>query len=499
MRVCIVDDILENAKYVQRVLADYETYLFDKPREALEFVRVNPIDILVTDQKMPGLTGIELVQGIREFSDDFIALVISAYTDSDDLIDAVNSNLIYKYVVKPFSPQVLLQHVQRASEKLELLRSNATLQQRLRLQNEALQQENRALRQNTAPAFDLFVGEDPAMNRVKELTQIYSASEEPVLVTGETGTGKELLARAIHESSRRREGPFLPLNCSALQESMLESELFGHAKGAFTGAEREKRGLLEAADEGTLFLDEIGDMPAALQAKLLRAIQFGTFIPVGSTEERTVDVRIISATNKNLREDVARGSFRSDLFYRINPLHIHIPPLRKRRRDIVPILRRVAEIRHLPMPTFSPEAKEALLSHSFPGNVRELGSILERLVLMQRRRGLEEIGLKELVEALDLPAVPGGGEAWPRLDELGVLFDQRPMAESEREPELRLPEPGEELSLSRLIAELEGRIIRHVLEQEEGNISRTARRLGMSRQGLKNKLRINEANRKQTS
>lgn len=188
MRVCIVDDIVENAKYVQRVLADYETYLFDKPREALEFVRVNPIDILVTDQKMPVLTGIELVQSIREFSDDFVALVISAYTDSDDLIDAVNSNLIYKHIVKPFSPQVLLQHVQRACEKLELLRSNATLQQRLRIQNEALQQENRALRQNLAPAFDIFVGEDPAMDRVRELTQIYAGSEEPVLVTGETSS-----------------------------------------------------------------------------------------------------------------------------------------------------------------------------------------------------------------------------------------------------------------------------------------------------------------------
>lgn len=494
--MCIVDDILENAKYVQRVLADYETYLFDKPREALEFVRVNPIDILVTDQKMPGFTGIELVASIREFTDDFIALVISAYTDSDDLIDAVNSNLIYKYIVKPFSPQVLLQHVQRASEKLELLRSNATLQQRLRLQNEALQQENRALRQNVAPAFDIFVGEDPAMHRVKELTQIYSSSEEPVLITGETGTGKELLARAIHESSRRREGPFLPLNCSALQESMLESELFGHSRGAFTGADREKRGLLEAADGGTLFLDEIGDMPAALQAKLLRAIQFGTFIPVGSTEERSVNVRILSATNKNLRGAVARGSFRSDLFYRINPLHIHIPPLRKRRRDIFPILRRLAEIRHLSFPPFSPEAKEALLSHNFPGNVRELGSILERLVLMQRRRGLEQIELRELVEALDLPASPGGGETWPRLGELGVLFDEQGCAE-EAAPQLLLPEPGEEISLAELVADLEERIIRHVLEQEGGNISRSARRLGMSRQGLKNKLRINEGQRKQ--
>ena len=492
MRVCIVDDILENAKYVQRVLADYETYLFDKPRDAMEFVRVNPIDILITDQKMPGLTGIELVLSIREFSDDFVALVISAYTDSDDLIDAVNSNLIYKYIVKPFSPQVLLQHVQRASEKLELLRSNATLQQRLRLQNEALQQENRVLRQNLAPAFDLVVGEDPAMDRVRELTQIYAGSEEPVLVTGETGTGKELLARAIHESSRRREGPFLPLNCSALQESMLESELFGHARGAFTGADREKRGLLEAADGGTLFLDEIGDMPAALQAKLLRAIQFGTFIPVGSVEERSVDVRIISATNKNLREDVARGSFRGDLFYRLNPLHIHIPPLRKRRRDIFPILKRLAEIRHLPLPAFSGEAKEALLAHSFPGNVRELGSILERLVLRQRRLRQEQVELRDLVDALDLPAKPRGEDGWPRPDEVGALFEAGPRATATGAAAIPLPEPGEDVSLAQLVSSLEERVIRHVLEQEEGNISRTARRLGMSRQGLKNKLRIHE-------
>ncbi|MCG8479957.1 MAG: sigma-54 dependent transcriptional regulator, partial [Spirochaetales bacterium] len=478
MRVCIVDDIIENARYVRRILVDYETHLFNDPREALEFVRANPIDILITDQKMPELTGIELVRTITETTEDFVTLVISAYTDSDDLIDAVNSNLIYKYVVKPFSPQVLLQHVQRAADHLTLRRSNAMLQRRLRLQNEVLRQENSALRRNDARPFDVFIGEDPVMEKIKELTRIYAPSAEPVLITGETGTGKELLARAVHESSQRRNDPFLPINCSALQESMLESELFGHAKGAFTGAERAKAGLLEAADGGTLFLDEIGDMPAVLQAKLLRAIQFGTFIPVGSTDERRVDVRFISATNKNLREAVSCGMFRADLFYRLNPLHIHLPPLRERRGDIVPILGRLAEIRNLSPPPLTDAARTALLSYPFPGNVRELKSVLERLVLAGRLRDNVSVDVGALNEALALPKV----------DE---TEGRRAHSRSAIEAELRLPQPDEVVSLAAMVEAFEKRVIHHVLMQENDNISRSARRLGMSRQGLKNKVRTN--------
>lgn len=474
MRVCIVDDEIENAKYVQRVLTGYQSYLFTSPEEAIEFVRINPVDIIVTDQKMPAVTGLELVRHVREHTEDFMALVISAYTETDDLIDAVNSNIIYKYIVKPFSPTVLLQHVHRAIEQLELRRSNATLRRQLESRTQALSLENRLLRGTVTPPMDFFVGDDPAMEQVKELFGRYAGSEEPVLITGETGTGKELLARALHEVSTRREQPFLPLNCSALPESTMESELFGYARGAFTGADRQKSGLLEAADGGVLFLDEIGDMSPALQAKLLRVIQFGTFIPVGTVKERSVNVRIISATNRDLWGDCERGRFRQDLYYRINPLHIHIPALRERRHDILPIARRIARNRGLELPPFSEEASNAVTAYAFPGNVRELASLVERLALLQRDRRMTVIDIRHLGEVLDIPI------------ELNRPTDRTTAKYGHIA--VHLPADNETCSIADMLASAEEKVILHVLSQEEHNISRTARRLGMSRQGLKNKL-----------
>ena len=488
MEVCIVDDIPENAKYVRRVLKDYSATVFTDPRQALEHCTDNTFDILITDQKMPGVSGIELVKALRRRKTDFVTIVISAYTDSEDLIDAVNSNVIYKYVVKPFSPSVLLQHVHRAAEHLTLSRKNDRLQRALRQQHRLLVEETRLETGNEISIFDVFTGTDPAMRRTKELSQLYAVSDEPILITGETGTGKELLARVIHAFSPRRDKPFLPLNCSAFQESILESELFGYERGAFTGADRPKRGLMEAADGGTLFLDEIGDLPISLQPKLLRSLQFGTFIPVGGTREKQVDVRIVSATNKNIRQHVERGLFREDLYYRVNAFHVHLPPLRKRKHDILSILERIADARGIHLPSLSDEARGVLVNHPFPGNVRELQSVLERLNLAASRDGEQPISVGVVQAAVD---PEGSFLDGAERDRTGAPI---------REHELQLPStekqmvpsgvaPEESIDLNARVEAYRERVIRQVFEQEDGNISRTARRLAMSRQGLKNKLR----------
>ena len=479
MRVCVIDDVPENATYMARVLADYQPIVFSDPRRARVELTANPVDVLVTDQKMPGLTGIELVRDVRNTSDDFAAIVVSAYTDADDLIDAVNSNVIYKYIVKPFSPSVLRQHVQRAIEHITLQRSHRDLQKRLAMQNAALIEEVRRLGSRPVDPMDVFLGSDPAMDRVRDLAHRYAASDQALLISGDTGTGKELMARAIHALSPRHDGPFLALNCSAFQETMLESELFGHVKGAFTGATGAKKGLLETADGGTLFLDEIAETPLILQAKLLRVLQFGTFFPLGSTRERSVHVRLVSATNKNLRTLVQRGVFREDLFYRINTLHIHMPPLRKRPRDIVPLLYHIADLRGLALPPLTESGVREIESYSFPGNIRELAAIVERAALSVKNASLNVLDGRTIGEAFDridirsaeatVPEGPTGTSASDRM-------------------EVHLPRDDELIDLSAVVQEVEMRIIKRVLKQETGNVSRTARRLGLSRQGLKNKL-----------
>ena len=480
MRICIVDDVQENAKYVARVLKDYDVRVFVQPTEVLSAWAMEPFDVIVTDQKMPGMTGIELVRALRARHSDFVAIVISAYTDSDDLIDAVNSNLLYKYVVKPFSPHVLLQHVHRAVEHLELRRANNRLQDQLRVQNRLLAEENRILRVGNQPIFDVFAGRNPGVKRVKELAQLYGASDAPVLITGETGTGKELLARAVHAFSARREQAFLPINCSAIQESLLESELFGYVKGAFTGADAKKPGLVETAAGGVLFLDEIGDLPLSLQPKLLRLIQFGTYIPVGATQEQQVDIRIISATNKNLRLEVSRGTFREDLYYRISSFQIHLPPLRKRPEDVPEILERIAAARGLTVPEMDDDAKRVLAEHPFPGNVRELQNVFDRLLVA--RRAPSAVDGRAITADAMAGAVRGTNQHevdTPSEDTFSVAPNYL----------VQGPIPGETVDLQAELESARRTVIEGVMAQESGNITRTATRLGMSRQGLKNKLR----------
>lgn len=467
LSICIVDDVAENGAFIKRVLASYEPSVFADPHAALEYLKSHTVDILITDQKMPGLTGLELIRKLREFGADVICVVVSAFTDRDDLIDAVNSNLVFKYLVKPFSVQELRDTVAAARARLERGRAEKRFAEELAVQNRLLLEENDSLRAGAQPILDLFAGGDPAMLKIKELALLYALSDEPVLITGETGTGKELLARVVHHFSPRRDHPFVAVNCSNLSEHLLESTLFGHVRGAFTGAERDKAGLVEDADGGALFLDEIGDLPAHLQPKLLRFIQFQTYTPVGGAKERSVDVRLISATNQNLRQMSGTGGFRSDLFYRLNTFQIHLPPLRQRRQDIVPIMRRIARVRGMDLPPVDDDARELLQRHDFPGNVRELQSVVQRLILLIQQRDTERL-TRDLVDL--------------------VLSHRDPVAERDDGLTVNVPQPGEEIDIREFLASIERRVIHTVFAQEDGNISRTARRLGLSRQGLRNKL-----------
>lgn len=470
MRIVIVDDEPSNVSFLKRVLQNYSTETFIHPKEALQYCCQNNFDVIVSDQKMPGISGIELIRKVKEQNNDFTAIIISAYTDTDDLIDAVNSNLIYKYIVKPFSPDFLLQNVLRATESLNLRREKILLEQKLKEQNRGLARENADLRANLRNPLDDFVGFHQPVIKLKELASMYARSDEPLLIGGETGTGKELIARAVHSLSPRNKNSFIAVNCSAFSEHLLESELFGFEKGAFTGALQNKKGLVELADGGTLFLDEIGDFPLPFQAKILRFIQFGTFFPIGSVTEKQVDVRIIAATNRLLEKEVVEGRFRKDLFYRINSLQVEIPPLRDRKEDIIPIIDALAARKSYNLPDFTPKAEEYLFSYPFPGNVRELEGFVEKVHLRVAAHGFDKIDADLVGDAL----TKGKNRYFYTANDQNTI------------DELNVNQP---INLQDYIDSFQKEIIAQYLEFHKGNISRTAVALGLSRQGLKNKMK----------
>jgi transcriptional regulator with PAS, ATPase and Fis domain len=365
---------------------------------------------------------------------------------------------------------VLLQHVTRGWEQANLVRENRRLRRELAEQNQRLRAENEALRGREGQFLEVFSGTHPLISELEQRARDYAATDKPVLISGETGTGKELVARALHSFSSRSDRPFLAVNCSALQESLLESQLFGYSRGAFTGADRNRQGILRAVDGGTLFLDEVGDLPLSLQPRLLRVLQFGTFIPVGETAERKVDVRILAATNRSLHREVEAGRFRRDLYYRINTLQLELLPLRERPLDIPTIMGRIAKAGGIAVPELTERAAEVLQSHPFPGNVRELQSVLDRLMIVCRRRGTHVVDVGMMRESIQ-PTTPSEVTSNCGVDTLPPI-----------------PPPGEELDLSGYLETMRRAVIEAVLRQEDGNISRTARRLKMSRQGLKNAL-----------
>jgi len=395
--------------------------------EALEVVEQSAIDIVLTDLKLPGTSGLELLRTLHEMHPAVAVIVLTQYGTIDSAIEATKTGAL-DYVTKPFRIEELRARLEHAMHEVDLLQENRLLREQI----------NHGL-----PGFGKLIGLSPKMQRVYKMIEKVAGHEYPVLVLGESGTGKELVARSLHVLGRRKDGPFVPVDCSSLVPTLIESELFGYVKGAFTGAVQSKQGLLEAANGGTLFLDEIGDMPTDLQARLLRSLQEREVKPVGSTERRRIDVRIVAATNRDLESAIRSGAFRQDLYFRLNVVQIKLPPLRDRKTDIPLLVAAFLEKyspNDGPVRTISADTMQRLMAHDWPGNVRELENAIERAIAMSSG---------PLIHVADLPSnlQIQTSDRSPQRDEL------LPLEELERRAILRtLRETnGDKLAASRLL------------------------------------------------
>lgn len=367
--------IVEDEELMRQILREiletegFDVFTADSAEAGIEIFRSRPIDVTLTDIKMAGQDGLGLLDEIKTSDEAAVVIVITAFSSVETAIAALRKGA-YDYITKPFVNEDLVKTV-----------SNACQHRRLYTENRLLRREIR-----DRSAADELIGSSDILRSAVELGMKVAPTDAPVLITGESGTGKELIARAIHRGSPRSGGPFLAINCGALPDSLLESELFGHVRGSFTGAVRDSVGLLRSASGGTVFLDEIGEMPASLQVKLLRTLQERTVTPVGSAASYDLDARILAATNRRPEEAVSTGHLREDLYYRLNVVEIEMPPLRDRTEDIPELVRhfslKAAESQGKPVPAFTPEAMEALRGYAWPGNVRELENAITRSVLL---------------------------------------------------------------------------------------------------------------------
>jgi two-component system, NtrC family, response regulator len=369
--ILIVDDEPNYLVILSELLRDDGFEVFTAPggAEGLELVRDVDLDLVITDMQMPAMNGLQLLEAIKKVNSHLPIIIITAFAEVDKAVAAMQAGA-FNYLAKPFSNDELIVTINKALQHYSLIRENIRLRQSIL----------------TRTGFSGMVGKNARMIEVYELIEKVAPTPSSVLITGESGTGKELVAKAIHMNSPRQDKAFITVNCAALAENLLESELFGHEKGAFTGAYVMRKGRFELADGGTLFLDEIGEIPLALQAKLLRALQEKRFERVGGSKTLAVDVRIISATNKDLREEVDSGRFREDLYYRLKVIHVPLPPLRERMDDI-PILVEyfvgsVAERLAKPGLTISPDALRLMVMLPWEGNVRELENTIERAAIL---------------------------------------------------------------------------------------------------------------------
>ncbi len=371
-KILVVDDEKSMREFLEIMLRKegYEVACARDGKEALNRLESRPYDLVLSDIRMPGVDGMGVLNRAKELNPGTIVIMITAYGSTESAVEAMKRGA-YDYITKPFQVDEIKLIIRKALEKKTLEEENIQLRKELESKYQ----------------FGNLVGSSPGMLKVYDLIQRVKDTRTNILISGESGTGKELVAKAVHYNSPRKDKPFVTINCSAIPETLLESELFGHMKGAFTGAVSNKQGLFEAADGGAVFLDEIGELSPSLQVKLLRVIQDRTFRRVGGTEDIEVDVRIISASNKNLEEEIKRGAFREDLFYRLNVIKIQIPPLRERGEDI-PVLARHFLDRYSrelgkEIKKISEEAMEKLVNYSYPGNVRELENIIERAVALE--------------------------------------------------------------------------------------------------------------------
>jgi two-component system response regulator PilR (NtrC family) len=371
-RILVVDDERSMRELLAIVLRreGYEVTLAENGRSAIALLEREPIDILISDIKMPDLSGVEVLRAAKRIDPDILGIMITAFASTDTAVEAMRLGAC-DYLSKPFDIDLLKMKVREKIENRQLRQENVLLKRTLGLSHK----------------FSNMIGRSDKMLAVFKMIETVARTNSTILLTGESGTGKGLVAQAIHFNSLRRDKPMVSLNCGAMPENLLESELFGHMRGAFTGADANKKGLLEVAEKGTIFLDEIGEMSPVMQVKLLRVLQERRFRRVGGLEEVTADIRVIAATNQDLTKAVAEGRFREDLFYRINVIPIALPPLRERREDI-PLLAehflgKYAEQMDKPISGVSREAMDLLSGHDWPGNIRELENALERAVALE--------------------------------------------------------------------------------------------------------------------
>ena len=444
--VLVVDDDASMRHLLSVILHDhgFEARAVASAEDALREIEARAYDLVLTDVRMPGMGGLGLLKEVQRRDPDLVVVVMSAYGTHDAAIDAVKAGA-WDYVSKPFRPDEVVLVLRKAEERERLARENRRLRGELR---ESYRPES-------------IVGASAAMEELLRQVRKVAPLKTTVLVEGESGTGKELVARALHELSPRASFAFVAVNCGAIPAELIESELFGHVKGAFTDAHRNKKGLAAEADGGTLFLDEIGELRLGLQVKLLRFLEDEEVRPVGDTRSRKVDVRVVAATARDLRRAVAEGEFREDLFYRLNVVGLRLPPLRERPEDVPALaahfLARFARLRpELPPPSFSAEALAALAAHRWPGNVRELEHVVERAVVLAEK---PVIGEEDLPDAVRDAPPPAGAAA-----------------------------PGD-LSIKRGTRDLEARLIQAALDRTGGNRTRAAELLQISYRALLYKIK----------
>jgi len=418
----------------------FEVIAADSAERALELFRQDAFDLVLTDQRMVNMSGLELLQAVHAINPETPVILITAFGTIEAAVAALKQGAI-DYLTKPLNLEELLHRIRLVSERYRILNENRELR-------EALQERHR---------IEGIIGESGPMLEVLSLVRRVAPSEATVLIRGESGTGKELIAKAIHFGSPRARGPLVKVNCAALPEALLESELFGHEKGAFTGALTSRQGRFELANGGTIFLDEIGDLPLHLQAKLLRVLQEREYEKVGSSRSVKVNVRILAASHRPLEALIKAGQLREDLYYRLNVVTILIPPLRERRTDLVLLiehfLRRFAEKNGKTIRGLTPEAREILLRYDYPGNVRELENIVERAVVLTRD---DVIGSGDLPLTVQEPEIADGGDR--------------------------------ETNITVAVEALERRMIRDALAQSDGVQTRAADLLGLGERGLRYKL-----------
>jgi len=373
-KVLIVDDEVKITKLLSEKIssAGYEVQTCTGAEEAEEVIKKKEIDVVLCDLRLGGMDGLELLRKTKQISPFTDFVIMTAYASSDTAVEAMKLGA-YEYLIKPFKMDEVLLLLNRIKERRSLINENIVLRQKVQ---DKIRKER-------------IVGNSQVIKYIREMIARVAPTDSPVLIEGESGTGKELVATEIHAYSKRKDKPLIVVNCAAVPETLIEAELFGFKKGAFTGAVQEKPGQFKLADGGTIFLDEIGEVPLSIQAKLLRAIEQGEFTPLGSAGSIKVDVRIIAATNRNLKEMVEKGTFREDLYFRLNVFPINIPPLRERPEDIAPIAEHILagwNVRHQKL---SAEVIEKLESYSWPGNVRELRNILERALILSGGEGIK--------------------------------------------------------------------------------------------------------------